>query len=153
MRRYKHNGCWNDCRSNRSLCWHMAISKTLEVGIRKMGLNKLLIIATVIMFMFSLIGVIIFINLVHELGHQRDLKGLVYDDKVCILEWSKNISMYAAIASYSYTINSSNYTGYVEARKNLEGKARIVDIIIIMLYSFCLLIIGNHYRKYMSPKI
>jgi hypothetical protein len=118
-----------------------------------MGLNKLFIIALGVMFIFSLLGVTIFINIIHELGHQRDLKGTVYDDKVCILEWSRNMTMTSGIASYSYTINASNLDAYYAAHKNTELKSHIIDGVIIMLYSLCLFITANHYKKNKSYKI
>ena len=105
-----------------------------------MGLNKLTIISIAVMFAFSLVGIIMFTNIVHELSHKNDLKGLVYDDKVCILEWGP------AAARYSYTINASRLDEYEHVKSYTEIKAYGINLVIIIFYSLCLYTLIKSYK-------
>ena len=100
-----------------------------------------------IMFLFSIIGLTISINLVHEYSHKLDMKGLVYDDNICLLTLEWPIKPDSAIAMYSYTINSSNLQEYRLAKSTTEVKAFIIDITMILLFCVCMYTVGHRYKR------
>lgn len=118
---------------------------------------KFNIIAQIIIFIFSLFGLVIFTSTIHELSHKQDLKEIAEDDSICILNWPLNASIKsfynAPIGYYKHYVNSTNLDEYDKIKKYTEFKAYTTTIIIIITYFVCLFfILNNKLNEYYEKK-
>lgn len=85
----------------------------------------------IIFILFSLFGLLLFGNIIHELSHKQDFKNIVDKDtdNICILQFNKG-----AVASYSFVPN--NYSEFERINKYTEVKAYSITIFIYIIYIF-----------------
>jgi len=92
--------------------------------------NKMTKFAIIILFLFSLFGVIIFQALVHELSHKQDFKDVVINGSICLLNYPSSLWDLEASYDYQYT----NKTAEQEVMKYTEYKAYTISFLILIVY-------------------
>lgn len=97
-------------------------------------MKTIVMIVFFILFLFSLFGMFIGGNIVHELSHKNDFKNIAYDDEVCVLEFGSD-----AVASYSFY--SNNDTEFDRISKHTEIKAYSMSSLVYLIYFICLFVI------------
>lgn len=97
-------------------------------------MKTIMMIVFFVLFLFSLFGMFIGGNIVHELSHKHDFSSIAYDDEVCILEYGGE-----SVASYSFYQN--NQTEYDKISKHTEIKAYSMSSIVYLIYFVCLFVI------------
>ena len=102
-------------------------------------------ISFVVLFLFSLFGLIILTNLVHELSHKQDFKEIknnLYPDSVCLLEIGDD-----AIASYNFYVKNNSKEEFRIISKYTEIKAYGLSSLISILYLFCFSLVFWNIRR------
>ncbi len=97
---------------------------------------KLEPIAFIVILFFSLIGMLVTTITIHEYSHWRDMRGLVYEDELCILNVPTNwTGIWSGPAGYySYYYNRGNMT----IRDQVQDVERYTEV---KAYSWTFLII------------
>ncbi|MEK6880893.1 MAG: hypothetical protein AABY22_14835 [Nanoarchaeota archaeon] len=101
-------------------------------------------IAFFVIVAFSIFGLFILSNLIHELSHKQDYRDFVRDDNICLLVLPKKFSLLSSAALYSYTLkdlNSTEREEYQKINRVTEFKAYLLDIILAIIFITCLCII------------
>lgn len=96
---------------------------------------KKLTFSWIFVISLSILGIIVLSTILHEEFHRFDLKNIEKtNEQICYLSPSKNIGF------YTFEVKSQEEQNKVEEiRKFTEYKAYSVDIIITLIYAFCLM--------------
>jgi hypothetical protein len=108
-------------------------------------MKSMLKISFVVLFLFSLFGLIIFTNLIHESSHKQDFKEVknnLYPDSICLLEIGDD-----AIASYNFYTKNNSKEEFERISKYTEIKAYGLSISISILYLFCFSLVFWNIRR------
>lgn len=103
---------------------------------------KIIYLPLSIVIIFSLIGVILSGNIIHELSHKHDFKEInKTGEEICYLQLSESI------ASYSFSPIPGQNEKIVEIEKSTELKAYSLDFIILSAYLLSLLTVLRYIIK------
>jgi len=108
-------------------------------------------IAFVIIFLFSLVGMIVMSIALHELTHRWDFRelradGKIFDEEMCLLGYGKhNGQTYAGYYLPHYYPKYENEIDKII--KYTEIKAYAVTLTIMIIYEFCFFVIIHYIMK------
>ena len=114
-------------------------------------MNKLLLFAFSIVVIFSLFGLFIAGNLLHELSHKQDFRKYAYDDSLCFLMIAKNRTFSnffnSPVAQYTFNTNKTDEIAVDKIEKYTEWKAYSLDIILAIIVITSIIIILHHLKE------
>jgi len=88
--------------------------------------------------MFSLFGMLMAMNIVHEVSHKEDLKDLVVNGEICALVIPDNVKpqnfLKQPIAFYSYDYYGADNGKYDKIRQYTEYKAYALGTFVAILF-------------------
>ena len=103
--------------------------------------KKLFNISFVVIIFFSVVGIILTGNIIHELSHKQDYKGLIKEDDSCalVIPESKE-DLLGKIAFYRFYTkdDEESIEKAEEVTKWTEKKAYTIESILFIVFLFCI---------------
>lgn len=104
-----------------------------------------------VILIFSIFGVMMFSNIIHEYSHKKDHEGIVFSDSFCFLELPGNTSLgnilYSPIASYSFKFYASDQEKVDKIDSYTEKKAYTYSILISLFWLVCFITVMYNRKK------
>lgn len=111
--------------------------------------------AVTILLSFSIFGLLMFGNILHEYSHKKDFEGIAYDDSFCFLEMPANITLkeifVSKVAHYKFFYYPENQTQVDEINEYTEKKAYTYNVIIGIIFFVCFVIV--FYNRLMKKEV